>query len=107
MLFQIRGYLSIHKKFPVSDEEAENLTSEQFLNLAMKAYENSGSREECMRQRKTAMLEAFYNIPRSLLKKVEFFVQKDCLLFGYECNVDQRFPENQAPQPVFKFDTMI
>ena len=83
------------------------MTPDEFIQLVHRAYARSGPREMRMRQRKVAMLEAFYGLPRSLLKDLESYVDTDCRLFGYGCSVESRFSLGSYEKPVFHFDRLF
>ncbi|KAL8594634.1 hypothetical protein ACOMHN_011374 [Nucella lapillus] len=105
--FQVRGLLSIKQPFPLSEENANHVTKQQFTQIVDHAYAQSGPRAVRMRQRKAAMLEAFYSLPCSLLQGVETYVKKDCQLFGYECSVENRFHPKDSHPPVFHLDKFM
>ncbi|KAK7497986.1 hypothetical protein BaRGS_00010857, partial [Batillaria attramentaria] len=105
--FQIRGYLSIEEPFPLTDEQAAQVSSLSFFALLNEAYIRSGSPELRKGQRRAAMLEAYYTLPRDLLSKLESFVDRDCKLFGYDCSVESRFNPKKRPEPMFHFDQLL
>ena len=104
---QVRGFLSVHKKFPLSEEEAKNTTLQHFQTLAKAAYRQSGDRSVVKRQRQLAMLEAYHSVPRSLLAQVQSSVAEDCELFGYECSIEIRFNVSTRPEPLFHYDEIL
>nr|KAG5714009.1 hypothetical protein BaRGS_020337 [Batillaria attramentaria] len=86
---------------------ASKVTLSQFLQLVKDAYAFTnapGQREVVRQQREMAMMEAYHSLPRSLLKRLQASVQKDCDLFDYECDVDVRFNVSMKSAPVFHFD---
>ena len=86
-LFQIRGYLSDSVPFPLKDQgESCSIHESQFLTLAMKALARSGSREKRKSQRHKYFLQAFRSVPLDVLHRYRESVQRDCHLFGYDCN---------------------
>ncbi|KAK7487490.1 hypothetical protein BaRGS_00021192, partial [Batillaria attramentaria] len=89
---QTRGLISNKVSFPLPPTNCKNISTNAFINILKHAYMESGSREERMRQRHDAMMEAYYSLPRDLLQRVQNYVQRDCDLFGYECSIDVRFP---------------
>ena len=107
MFLQIRGFLSIHRKFPLSVSEAERTTEQQFQALVKAAYIQSGDRSVVKRQRQLALQEAYHSVPRSLLAQVQRFVAEDCDLFGYDCAIESRFNVSDKPEPVFHFDKVL
>ena len=104
---QVRGFLSVHKKFPLSEEEAKNTTLQHFQTLAKAAYRQSGDRSVVKRQRQLAMLEAYHSVPRSLLAKVQSYVAEDCELFGYDCSIETRFNVFTKPEPLFHYEEIL
>ncbi|KAK7505943.1 hypothetical protein BaRGS_00002665, partial [Batillaria attramentaria] len=92
-VLQCRGIISTTVPYPFLPNNCSLLEPRYVVRQLKDACKNSGNREVRMRQRKEAMVEAFYSLPKDLLKKTQDYVQKDCDLFGYECSVDVRFPE--------------
>ena len=104
---QVRGFLSIHRKFPLSVSEAQRTTLQQFQALVKAAYRQSGDRGVVKRQRQLALQEAYRSVPRFLLAQVQRYVAEDCKLFGYDCSIDSRFNVSDKPEPVFHFDEVL
>ena len=104
---QVRGFLSIHRKFPLSVSEAKRTTLQQFQALVKAAYRQSGDRGVVKRQRQLALQEAYHNVPRSLLAQVQRYVAEDCELFGYDCSIESRFNVSDKPEPVFHLDQLL
>ena len=107
MFLQIRGFLSIHRKFPLSVSEAERTTEQQFQALVKAAYIQSGDRSVVKRQRQLALQEAYHSVPRSLLAEVQRYVAEDCELFRYDCSIESRFNVSNKPEPVFHIDDIL
>ncbi|XP_070208075.1 uncharacterized protein [Littorina saxatilis] len=105
--FQIRGFLSTQRHFPLTSQQANVITEQDFIHLVNQAYAQSGPREIRMHQRKAAMLEAYYDLPRNLLNKLEAYVDLDCKLFGYDCSVESRFNLKDRPTHVFHFNDLL
>ncbi|KAK7483703.1 hypothetical protein BaRGS_00025024 [Batillaria attramentaria] len=105
--FQVRGYLSINVTFPLSPVKSEKVTLSQVQDLLKDAYRSSGDHSVTKRQRKAAMMETYYSVPRTVLKELEAYVRVDCALFGYDCSVESRFNESSRPVPVFHLDTLL
>ena len=105
--FQVRGFLSIHRKFPLSVSEAKRTTLQQFQALVKAAYRQSGDRGVVKRQRQLALQEAYHSVPMSLLAQVQRYVAEDCELFGYDCSIENRFNMSDKPEPVFHLDQLL
>ena len=71
--------------------EAETATLEDFESLAREAYSVPRTREERRQQREEAMIQAFRAVPVSTLEELSTAFRTDCELFGYSCNVTERF----------------
>ena len=107
MFLQIRGFLSIHRKFPLSVSKSKRTTLQQFQALVKAAYRQSGDRGVVKRQRQLALQEAYHSVPRSLLAQVQRYVAEDCELFGYDCSIESRFNVSDKPEPVFHLDQLL
>ena len=81
-----------------SSEDARQVTLTQFQAMARKAYlQSQPDRAKVKEQRRQALLEAYYSVPRSLLQRVQGYVSKDCQLFGYQCDIEERFNLSWKP----------
>eukprot|EP00745_Piridium_sociabile_P022085 TRINITY_DN34220_c0_g1_i5.p3 TRINITY_DN34220_c0_g1~~TRINITY_DN34220_c0_g1_i5.p3 ORF type:complete len:123 (-),score=29.73 TRINITY_DN34220_c0_g1_i5:148-516(-) len=112
VLPQVRGFLSVKERFPLSREDVSQQTPslDQFLGMARAAYRRSGDRRLVKRQRQQAVLEAFRSLPLPLLAKVEQYVDDDCRLFGYNCSVSHRFQQQQdtsQPPSLFRMHEVL
>ncbi|KAL8619528.1 hypothetical protein ACOMHN_011879 [Nucella lapillus] len=101
--FQVRGFLSVQQRFPLSRDMAHKATMPHFLDLVLQAYRRSGRRALVKQQRELAVQEAFRGVPESVMVRVEGLVREDCRLFGYDCDVRARFRVNSPspPRPLF------
>ncbi|XP_076449443.1 uncharacterized protein LOC143285885 [Babylonia areolata] len=108
IVFQVRGFLSVQRTFPLSREEASQTTQEQFVALVLNAYRHSGDRRAVKHQRQQAVQEAFRSVSPDLLAKVERYVHNDCRLFGYDCSILSRFHlDSPKPRPLFHMDEAL
>ncbi|KAK7505942.1 hypothetical protein BaRGS_00002664 [Batillaria attramentaria] len=100
---QTRGLISTEVLYPFPLDNCSSAYVSYPIEELVKAHMMSGNRSVRMRQRQAAMMEAYYSIPRSLLKELQKFAQDDCDLFGYECSVDVRFPEDRYTPSNYSF----
>ena len=77
--------------------------------MARQAYRQSGPDRALIKaQRKQALLEAYYSVPRSLLQRVQDYVSDDCLLFDYQHDVEERFKPSMRPaKPIFHMNEAL
>ncbi|XP_076449152.1 uncharacterized protein LOC143285641 [Babylonia areolata] len=108
IVFQVRGFLSVKHGFPLSREEAGQMTKEQFQALVLNTYKQSGDRGIVKQQRQQALEEAFRSVPLDLMDRVERYIDSDCRLFGYECSPTTRFHlDSPRPRPMFHMDEAL
>ncbi|XP_070181090.1 carbohydrate sulfotransferase 11-like isoform X2 [Littorina saxatilis] len=106
--FKVRGYVSLNLTFPLSMVEARSTSVAAFKAIATKAYRDTPDHAATKKQRRQAFLEAYYSLPRPLLKKLEAYVADDCKLFGYECDIESRFNlSDKPPTEMFHFDKLM
>ena len=89
----MRGYISIDLDLSLPKGVARRVSSKEFKVAVTKAYHMSPDRQTVRQQRHRALVEAYSSLPRTLLKKLQHFLFEDCILFGYDCDVDVRFGE--------------
>lgn len=81
---QIRGIISRRIAFPFRDDEAESLTAETFIHVALAAHRQSTDKEELRRQKREAMVEAFQSVDSKTLNSLCNIFARDFELFDYE-----------------------
>ena len=106
---QIRGIIPAEYPFPLTSQEAEEASKSQLEDIVAKAYSiTTNKRSEIKQQRQEAFLEAFYSLPRDLLKELQKVVQTDCDMFGFECDIDRRFDLRKKPDRTkFHLDDIV
>jgi hypothetical protein len=98
-MLQIRGTLCKNITFPVNQIEADTIHKEDFLVLALDAYNKSG--KESYRNRKDSMAEAYGMVPKADLEELLLLFKPDCNLFDYEERPSVVF--NNVDKKDFKF----
>ncbi|XP_076465527.1 carbohydrate sulfotransferase 9-like isoform X3 [Babylonia areolata] len=94
--WHIRGIISKTEPLPVTAEEAETISLEDFVHLAIQALNRSGSKEDRRRQKTEALTEAFASIPYEERLQVEDMLTLDFALFGFEATPESVFPSVPA-----------
>ncbi|XP_012935612.1 uncharacterized protein LOC101845308 [Aplysia californica] len=95
--FQVRGYISEDMKLPVSRNQSEKISGEQFGNLASNAHLFSKDNFNHTQQRKNMISKMYRQIPlhqRLLVKKI---LEKDFLMSQYDPLPAEVFPEFSKP----------
>ena len=104
---QIRGFLSLDLKFPLTDAEAMTITKQEFLDLI--TDEHFKSREDPMLQsnKLDAMIQLYSNVPMHLLNQLQKLFETDCILFGYDPKPDIVFRRDILRSSPFKYFDLI
>ena len=89
---QIRGFLSKHIDMPLTSDETVNITREEFFDVIKQALMQPMNQTEVKKQRKEALVQAYRSIPLEDMLRLAKYVERDCLLFGYD------------PRPAMLFD---
>ncbi|XP_041374758.1 uncharacterized protein LOC121387646 [Gigantopelta aegis] len=81
--FQINGYLPNDAKLPL--EHLKNITTDRFLDIAMKTYrERPSSPAQMKRQKKKALIDAYRSVPQNIMDKLKSIYATDFLMFDYD-----------------------
>ena len=87
---QIRGLIGISQSYPLNKTRAHVIEANEFINLAMKAREQSSPNE--VKNQKDAIFESVYRaIPNDVLSQIRDAYRLDFKLFGYDDTPDAYF----------------
>ncbi|RUS74282.1 hypothetical protein EGW08_017957 [Elysia chlorotica] len=84
-VFHIRGIISDEIPYPISISETKQVNASSFIELGIRAMNNSGSPAKRYAQREKYYHLAFRSVPLSVIKSFSRSVLRDCSLFGYDC----------------------
>lgn len=102
--WQIRGVLSKLRAFPLTEEEAANMSRTDWLRVAASAYALSGGKRERAFQKTEALREAYASVPLEDRLRVRDLLFLDFQLFGFPSSPDEVFPEQPyRPDPTFSY----
>ena len=98
---QIRGILSKDIPFPYSLKSTPFITLADFSQTLLDAHARSGPREQRLKNRENALIEAFQQIDPEQLQKLKKILEPDCKIFGYNSEPPQIFKTFQYVRPFF------
>ena len=101
---QIRGLIHRRTPFPYSKEEFVNVTADQFIEVATKAYVESTDRAELKRQKRDAFVEAYRTVDIDVLFKFKTIFVDDFKMFGYESEPADVFDRTRRVNVTGAFD---
>ncbi|XP_070185548.1 uncharacterized protein [Littorina saxatilis] len=90
--WHIRGIISKREPVPITADEAENITKEEFVKLGEAALERSGPKEQQKLQKTAALREAFASVPLEDRLEIQKLLFLDFALFGFDPHPESVFP---------------
>ena len=91
--FHARGLVAEDVPNPVTGDWCSNITSVEFVQIAMQAHHGSKGRFDKKKQRRDKMVELYLQIPLLDRLKVRELLALDFKLHGYESTPKDLFPE--------------
>lgn len=102
--FQIRGTLGAEEFFPLAPSDTLNISKEDFLKIAMKAYDRSAGVPKRKSNKEESMLEAYSMISRPNRLLLRRIFDEDFKFFGYNPDHPLVFPpEDEFELPYYRY----
>lgn len=104
---QIRGFLSLDLKFPLTNAEAMTITNQEFRDLIIDAHFKSREDPTLLANKLEAMIQLYSKVPMHLLNKLQKLFETDCILFGYDPKPDIVFKRDLLRSSPFNYFDLI